>query len=141
MPRRGRKRGPQEAEAWQSESHTRLSARAKSSANSGADLSYSSFERLATRPIEALASGEPIAPGEVEVRRSGEQASRYHYRTSQEGQMAAGFEPHRHSVMICGRPVQVAVARKPLECVFPSLALTFCAFLFLSLPPACYLRQ
>ena len=112
MPRGGKKSAaPQEAEEWQSQSHARLSARAKETADNAAAPSYQDFERLATRPIDALASGEPIAPGEAEARRTGDQTARYHYRTSQKGHSAAGFSPHRHSVTICGRPVQVSVVR------------------------------
>ena len=119
MPRSKSKGPPQDAEAWQRESHARISARAKERADSAAAPSYYGFEKLATRPIAALASGEPIAPGEAEERRAGEQAARYHFRTSQEGQMAAGFDPHRHSVVVCGRPVQVIRGEKIIGMHFP----------------------
>ena len=64
MPRRGKKSaGPQDAEEWQSESHARLTERAQERADNSAAPSYYGFEKLATRPIAALASVEPIAPG------------------------------------------------------------------------------
>ena len=65
------------------------------------------FEELATRPLAAILEGEPIAPSEIPVQRTPEQAQEYLYRTSAEGRMAGGFMPHRHTVVICGRPVQV----------------------------------
>ena len=128
MGRRGKTNPTHEAEEWQVPSHERLSARAEERRDNAAAPSYYGFEKMATRPIAALATGEPIAPGEVEVRRTGEQAARYHYRTSQKGQIAAGFEPQRHSVTICGRPVQVTVVRKSLECFCFALTFLFCVF-------------
>ena len=138
MPRGRKKSQPDEAETWQSESFARLSARAKERAESDALLpSQSDFQMLATRPIEKLALGEPIAPGEEETRRTAEQTAQYAFRTSQEGQMAAGFSPHRHSVTVCGRPVQVTGERNSLECAFFGVLLSI---LFVSLPSASYLR-
>ena len=113
MPRKSRSsKGPQKAEEWQTESHARITARAKERADAHAAPSQYGFEKLATRPIEKLALGEPIAPGEKESRGTAEQTAQYAFRTSQEGQMAAGVDPHRHSVTVCGRPVQVTVERE-----------------------------
>ena len=107
--RRSTKKGPDTAEEWQSESHARLSARAKERADGDSARSFANFERLATAPIDRLATDEPIAAGQAQQRRTGEQAARYLLRTSAEGQMAGGFSPNRHTVIICGRPVQVTV--------------------------------
>ena len=105
MPRKSRSsKGPQKAEEWQTESHARITARAKERADAHAAPSQYGFEKLATRPIEKLALGEPIAPGEKESRGTAEQTAQYAFRTSQELQMAAGSSPHRHTVTVCGRP-------------------------------------
>ena len=138
MPGKSRsKKGAEEAEAWQTESHARISARAKERAANRAQPSLYGFEKLATRPIDKLALGEPIAPGEQETRRTAEQTTQYAFRTSQEGQMAAGFSPHRHSVTVCGRPVQVTVARKSLDCAFfASISVFFVCVFAVGLLPA-----
>ena len=119
MPRSKKSKPADEAEKWQTESHARISARAKERADNEGAPSWYGFEKLATRPIAKLACAEPIAAHEEEARRTGEQTARYAHRTSAEAQVAAGFSPHRHSVTICGRPVQVTLGRKSLESVFP----------------------
>ena len=92
MPnRRSKKPAEEQAEPWQAASHGRISARAKARQDSVPAPSYYGFEKLATRPLSALATGEPIAPGEEEVRRTGEQTARYHFRTTTAGQMVGAF--------------------------------------------------
>ena len=140
MPRSKKSKAPDEAEKWQTESHARISERAKERADNAAGPSWYGFEKLATRPIAKLACAEPIAAHEEEVRRTGEQAARYAHRTSADAQLAAGFSPHRHSVTICGRPVQVTLGRKIIGERLPTLG-HFVRVLLVSLPPTSYLRQ
>ena len=123
MPRGRRTNPPDEAEKWQAPSFKRLSDRAKERRESRAAPTEERFDLMATRPIDKLALGEPIAPGEEKARRSAEQTAQYAFRTSEEGQMAAGFSPHRHSVVVCGRPVQVTVGRNSSQCTFFGLIL------------------
>ena len=78
MPRNRNRRGskgPQEAEQWQWESHARITARATERADAKAAPSQYGFEKLATRPIEKLATGAAAAPGERKSRRTVEQAA------------------------------------------------------------------
>ena len=127
MPRRGRKaRAPVEHADWQALSHARIRARAEERADDTGGPSYEHFEKLATAPIKAIASGEPIAPGELQMQRTAAQTARFYHRTTREGQAAAGFDPNRYSVMICGRPVQVTMVWDFLECL--ATALTCCLF-------------
>ena len=123
MPRGRKTNPPDEAEKWQAPSFKRLSDRAKERRESRAAPTEERFDLMATRPIDKLALGEPIAPGEEKARRSAEQTAQYAFRTSEEGQMAAGFSPHRHSVVVCGRPVQVTVGRNSSQCTFFGLIL------------------
>ena len=130
MPKKA-KGPPQPAEAWQTESHGRISARAQERQDARTPSGYG-FRKMATRPIEKLAAGEPIAPDEPQVRRTAEQTANYAFRTSTVGQTSAGYSPERHSVTICGRPVQVTVGRTSLECVpfpcFDILRILTCVF-------------
>ena len=69
------------------------------------------FMELGTRPRRAIAAGEPVAPGakeETEFRTTEEVMAMVH-RAGEEGVVASGFSPDRHTVYICGRPVQVFV--------------------------------
>ena len=114
MPRR-RKAVPDEAEAWQAESFGRISARAQEREAIASAPSQWGFEKLATRPIEKLAMGAASEAGEQQAQRSVEQTAQYAFRTS-------GFDPHRHSVTVCGRPVQV-MRREIIHTRFPSAGL------------------
>ena len=74
-------------------------------------VSETTFVELGTRPRRAIAAGEPVAPGaneETEFRTSEEVMAMVH-RGGEEGLLASGFSPDRHTVYICGRPVQVFV--------------------------------
>ena len=116
MPKKA-KGPPQPAEAWQTESHGRISARAQERQDARTPSGYG-FRKMATRPIEKLAAGEPIAPDEPQVRRTAEQTANYAFRTSTVGQTSAGYSPERHSVTICGRPVQVTVDKNLRKFIF-----------------------
>ena len=70
-------------------------------------VSRETFHELATRPMTSLAQGITAPRTEDDERRTPAQVAQYLHRTSAEGQLPAGFEPQRHSVVICGRPVQV----------------------------------
>ena len=118
MPRNRNRRGskgPQEAEQRQWESHARITARATERADAKAAPSQYGSKKYG---FEKLATGAAAAPGEQESRRTAEEAAQCAYRTWQEDQMAAGYEPHRHSVTVCGRPVQVTTEEISLECAF-----------------------
>ena len=122
MPSRKKAAPPDAAEAWQAESFGRISARAQEREAIASAPSQWGFEKLATRPIEKLAMGAASEAGEQQAQRSVEQTAQYAFRTSKESQMAAGFDPHRHSVTVCGRPVQV-MRREIIQTRVPSAGL------------------
>ena len=122
MPRRRKGKPADEAEAWQAESFGRISARAQEREAIATAPSQWGFEKLATQPMEKLAMGEASEAGERQAQRSAEQTAQYAFRTSKESQMAAGFDPHRHTVFVCGRPVQV-MRREIIHTRFPSAGL------------------
>ena len=107
-----KKKGPppgpvQESAVWQGPSHERLSLRAIERGDASTGVSREAFVELATRPLGQLAQAARASPGEDDERRTPAQVAQYLHRFSKEGQLPAGFEPQRHSVVICGRPVQV----------------------------------
>ena len=65
------------------------------------------FVQLGTRDRKAIASGEPVAPDEQPEYRTTEEVMAMVHRGGQEGLRPSGFSPDRHTVYICGRPVQV----------------------------------
>ena len=63
--------------------------------------------QLGTCSRRASASGEPVAPDEQPEYRTTEGVMAMVHRGGQEGLRPSGFSPDRHTVYICGRPVQV----------------------------------
>ena len=72
-------------------------------------VSEATFVELGTRPRRAIAAGEPVAPGANEGTefRTSEEVMAMVHRGGEEGLLASGYSPDRHTVYICGRPVQV----------------------------------
>ena len=74
-------------------------------------VTQETFIELGTRPRRAIAAGEPVAPATDEGTefRTTEEVMAMVHRGGEEGLVASGFSPGRHTVYICGRPVQVFV--------------------------------
>ena len=71
--------------------------------------------RAGTMDLEKWRQGERIATRSSNVTvRSGEETAELIYRSSNEGLVATGYNPWRHTTYVAGRPVQVHVEfRKP----------------------------
>ena len=103
---------PQESAEWQGPSHERLSARAVEREHASTGVSRETFVELATLPLGQIAQHGVLAgPAQDDVRRTPSQVAQYLHRHSLEGQLPVGFEPQRHTVVICGRPVQVSAGK------------------------------
>ena len=74
-------------------------------------VTQETFIELGTRPRRAIAAGEPVAPATEEGAefRTIEEVMAMVHRGGEEGLVASGYSPDRHTVYICGRPVQVFV--------------------------------
>ena len=109
MGRRGRKKAPvQESGPWMQASVQRLSQHRAIRQDASSGVSQETFVELGTRPRRATAAGEPVAPAEREPEyRTSEEVMAMVHRGGAEGLQPSGFSPDRHTVYICGRPVQV----------------------------------
>ena len=65
--------------------------------------------RAGTMDLEEWRLGEPIATKSTTNVRSGEEIAELIYRSSNEGLVAIGYNPWRHTTCVTGRPVQVRV--------------------------------
>ena len=65
--------------------------------------------RAGTMDLEEWRLGEPIATKSTTNVRSGEEIAELIYRSSNEGLVAIGYNPWRHTTYVTGRPVQVHV--------------------------------
>ena len=65
--------------------------------------------RAGTMDLEKWRYGEPIATESTTTIRSAEETAELIYRSSNEGLMATGYNPWRHTTYVTGRPVQVHV--------------------------------
>ena len=66
-----------------------------------------SWMRAGTQDLDDFRRGSPQAGGKPPLVRSGEETAELMYRASNEGLVATGYNPWRHTSYICGRPVQV----------------------------------
>ena len=110
MGRRGKKTPEQESGPWMQASADRINKQQAIRGDASAGVTEETFIELGTRPRRAIAAGEPVAPAteRSEVRTTEEVMAMVH-RGGQEGLVASGYSPDRHTVYICGRPVQVFV--------------------------------
>ena len=65
--------------------------------------------RAGTMDLEKWRLGEPIATESITTVRGGEETAELIYRSSNEGLLATGYNPWRHTTYVTGRPVQVHV--------------------------------
>ena len=119
MPRNPAKKSFDQAQdaSWVQETYQRLDDVAAQL--QGDDSPYPSSEawmRAGTQDLEALRSGQPwsAASSSSGAHRPGEETSDLLYRATDEGLLATGFNPWRHTWYVTGRPVQV-------HCVIPSM--------------------
>ena len=63
--------------------------------------------RAGTMDLEEWRLGEPIATKSTTNVRSGEETAELIYRSSNEGLVAIGYNPWRHTTHVAGRPAQV----------------------------------
>ena len=90
-------------------SHERITMRRAIPGDATHGVSEETSKELATRPLQAIAAGEPVAPGAEEgseIRTTEEDTPMVH-RGGEEGVVRSGYYPDRHTAYICGRPVQV----------------------------------
>ena len=92
-------------------SHERITMRRAIPGDATHGVSEETFMELGTRPLRAIAAGEPVAPGAEEGSeiRTTEEVMAMVHRGGEEGIVSSGYSPDRHTVYICGRPVQVFV--------------------------------
>ena len=92
-------------------SHERITMHRAIPGDATHGVSEETSKELATRPLQAIAAGEPVAPGAEEGSeiRTTEEVMAMVHRGGEEGLVASGYSPDRHTVYICGRPVQVFV--------------------------------
>ena len=113
MGRRGKKKtGPeQESGPWMKASADRISKHQAIRGDASIGVTEETFIELGTRPRRAIAAGEPVAPAAEEGAefRTTEEVMAMVHRGGEEGLVASGYSPDRHTVYICGRPVQVFV--------------------------------
>ena len=110
MGRRGKKGPEQQSGPWMEAARARLRQHEEARGDATTGLSEELFVQLGTRPRRALAAGELVAPaGEPREFRCTEEVMAMVHRSGQEGLRPSGYSPDRHTVYICGRPVQVHV--------------------------------
>jgi len=96
---------PQAAVHWQRPLSERF-ARRRQAHGRGAEPDEELFARASFEDPQDFPSGEPVAP-DFEADKTADEASMMIHRMTGEGLIRTGFEPHRHSVIIAGRPTQV----------------------------------
>ena len=111
MGRRGKKTAEQESAPWMNASADRIRAHRAIRGDASTGVTEDTFVELGTRPRRAIAAGEPVAPAAQEGAefRTSEEVMAMVHRGGEEGLVASGYSPDRHTVYICGRPVQVFV--------------------------------
>ena len=112
MGRKGRRKktGPeQESGPWMQATADRLSQHQAIRGDASIGVTQETFIELGTRPRRAIAAGEPVAPAERKEFKTSEEVMAMVHRCGEEGIVASGYSPDRHTVYICGRPVQVFV--------------------------------
>ena len=109
MGRRGSKNVPQPSGPWMQASLQRLQQHQTIRQDAATGVPHNIFVELGTRDRRAIASGEPVTPDEQPEYRTTEEVMAMVHRGGQEGLRPSGFSPDRHTVYICGRPVQVLV--------------------------------
>ena len=108
---RGKKGPEQQSGPWMEAARARLRQHEEARGDATTGLSEELFVQLGTRPRRALAAGELVAPAAEEATdfRTSEEVMAMVHRGGEEGLVASGYSPDRHTVYICGRPVQVFV--------------------------------
>ena len=108
MGRKAKTAPEQKSEPWMEAARDRLQKHAESRREAGTGVAENDFLDLGTRPRKALAAGELVAPArERQEFRTSEEVMAMVHRGGEEGLRPTGFSPDRHTVYICGRPVQV----------------------------------
>ena len=108
MGRRAKRGAPEQLSGpWMQATRARLEKHLTIRQDAASGVTEDVFMGLGTRPRKAIASGEPIAPDEQPEFRTTEEVMAMVHRGGQEGLHPSGFSPDRHTVYICGRPVQV----------------------------------
>ena len=108
MGRKAKTAAEQESGPWMQAARSRLQTHAQTRRDAGSGVTENDFLDMGTRPRRALAAGEPVAPAqERQEFRTSEEVMAMVHRGGEEGLRPTGFSPDRHTVYICGRPVQV----------------------------------
>ena len=108
MGRKAKTAPEQESGPWMEASRSRLQKHAETRREAGRGVAENEFLDLGTRPRKALAAGELVAPArERQEFRTTEEVMAMVHRSGEEGLRPSGYSPDRHTVYICGRPVQV----------------------------------
>ena len=110
MGRRGSKKSTPEqpSGAWMEASLERLNKHQATRHDASSGVPEATFLELGSRPRKAIAAGELVAPAaEPAEYRTTEEVMAMVHRGGDEGLRPSGFSPDRHTVLICGRPVQV----------------------------------
>lgn len=107
MGRRG-KTAEQESAPWMQASRDRLAEHRAIRGDAASGVDEETFVELGSRPRKAIAAGEPVAPAKEKAEwRTTEEVMAMVHRGGDEGLRASGWSPDRHTVYVCGRPVQV----------------------------------
>ena len=108
MGRKAKTAAEQESGPWMQAARSRLQTHAQTRRDASSGVTENDFLDMGTRPRRALAAGEPVAPArERQEFRTSEEVMAMVHRGGEEGLRPTGFSPDRHTVYICGRPVQV----------------------------------
>ena len=106
---RGKKSTPEQPSGpWMQASLERLSKHEATRQDASSGVTEEVFLELGSRPRKAIAAGELVAPvAEPAEYRTTEEVMAMVHRGGVEGLRPCGFSPDRHTVYICGCPVQV----------------------------------